>query len=443
MTPRTPVPFDRDVVNEIVRAQGFEVGRASIREMNHVVSQIEQKLGVKFIHMEFGIPGFETDRIAIDAEIQALRERKVSHVYAPYVGIPDLTEEAARFVRLFMNVEVPASSCYPTIGAMQGCFVSYALASRMHENRKRIVFLEPGFPSNKMQTRFLGLETTSLDLYDHRGDTLIAALEAEAEKGDVAAIFWSSPNNPSWVCLKEQELQGIGRVCDDHDVLAIEDLAYFGMDTRHDYYRPGEPPYQPTVLRYTPRSVSIISSSKVWSYAGQRCCLNVAHPELMAMRRPALKKWTGTDLVGHGLLHGILYPMTSCVPESPQYGLLALLRAVNRGETGVFEVARKYAQRAKVMKRTFLQNDFQLVYDNDLGEPLADGFYFTVSHPAFATGAELVEALIHYGISAITLETSGSTRVEGIRACVSLTGEDLFETLAYRLERFRKDHPVS
>jgi aspartate/methionine/tyrosine aminotransferase len=440
--PEPSVPYDRDAIAEIIRSQKFDVGHASIREMNTVVSAIEQRLGVRYIHMEFGIPGFPTDDIAIDAEIQALRDKRVSNRYSPYVGIPELKEEAARFVKLFMDLDVPPTSCVPTVGAMQGCFVAMALAGKMDEGRRTILFLEPGFASNKLQTRFLGLDVESVDLYDHRGDKLISTVERLAQSGRLAAVFWSSPNNPSWVVLKERELQGIGRICDETGVLAIEDLAYFGMDTRENYYKPGEPPYQPTIMRYTNRSISIISSSKVFSYAGQRCALMVAHPELMEMTAPNLERWCGTDNVGHALLHGILYPMMSCVAASPQYGLLALLRAVNRGETGVFTVATRYAHRAKQAKRTFMENGFQLVYDNDLGEPLADGFYFTIAHPAFDSGAELLQELLHYGISAITLETTGSTRMEGLRACVSLIGDDQFEVLAHRLRRFQEDHPV-
>ena len=40
-------------------------------------------------------------------------------------------------------------------------------------------------------------------------------------------------------------------------------------------------------------------------------------------------------------------------------------------------------------------------------------------------GADLlVRELLHYGISAITLETTGSCRKEGLRACVSMVGEE-------------------
>jgi aspartate/methionine/tyrosine aminotransferase len=241
--------------------------------------------------------------------------------------------------------------------------------------------------------------------------------------------------------LNEHELAGIGRLCDRYGVLAIEDLAYFGMDLRQDVLVPGEPPFQPTVLRYAESAVSIISSSKMFSYAGQRIAIAVLHPALAERRHTDLTARLGSPLVRHAFMHGILYPLTASVPETPQYGLFALLRAANAGDRSLFEPAREYARRAKAMKAIFLGQGFRLVYDNDLGEPLSDGFYFTLSYPGFDDGAELIVELLHYGVSAITLDATGSCRKEGLRACVSLTSPERYAELEDRVTAFHRDHP--
>ena len=89
------------------------------------------------------------------------------------------------------------------------------------------------------------------------------------------------------------------------------------------------------------------------------------------------------------------------------------------------------------MKKLFTDNGFQIVYDRDEDNPIADGFYFTFSYPGFS-GDELLEKLIYYGISAISLDITGSERKEGIRACVSLVGRDQFDDLEYRLKKFHE-----
>ncbi|MCZ6669502.1 MAG: pyridoxal phosphate-dependent aminotransferase [Acidobacteria bacterium] len=439
--PETSIPLDPGAIRRIIEKQEFDFRTASIREMNKLVNCIEAELGIRFLRMEFGIPGLPAPPIAIEAEVEALRRGEVAHVYSPFEGIPELKEEASRFVHLFLDLDVPPACCVPTVGAMQGCFASLAVASRRHPDRKTVLFLEPGFPVNKLQTRLLGLKTAQIDFYDHRAEKLIQAVETRAKKGDLCAVIWSSPNNPSWIVLKETELEGLGAICDRFDLLAIEDLAYFGMDTRQDYSIPGRPPFQPTVLRYTRRGICIISSSKIFSYAGQRIALSILSPGLLENDNHNLVERFGTSNTLHAFVHGVLYPNTACVPETPQYGLLALLKAANRGDRSLFRAGKEYARRAAIMKKLFLGNGFHLVYDNDLGEPLADGFYFTIAYPGFDLGVDLQLRLLHYGISAITLETAGSCRKEGLRACVSLVSDDQFPILEQRLQQFRQDHP--
>ena len=86
-------------------------------------------------------------------------------------------------------------------------------------------------------------------------------------------------------------------------------------------------------------------------------------------------------------------------------------------------------------------NGFEIVYDKDLDVDIADGFYFTFSYPGM-TGIEMLDELVYYGISAISLNITGSKRTEGARACVSLVSHDQLPDLPKRLKAFQKDHPV-
>ena len=92
------------------------------------------------------------------------------------------------------------------------------------------------------------------------------------------------------------------------------------------------------------------------------------------------------------------------------------------------------------MKKVLLRNGFYLVYDNDMGEPLADGFYFTVQYPGM-TDLELTKALMYYGISVYPLDTMGSNE-QGVRICTSFfkpEQEPLFEE---RIGHFHRTHPT-
>jgi len=435
------IPLDAEAVGRIITESGIDLRTASIREMNRVVNEIETALDIQFIRMEFGIPGLPTNPLAVEAEIDALANRGLTNRYAPFDGIPELKTEAARFALNFMNVKIPAWCCVPTVGAMQGGFLAQAVAGRIDSKKDTILFLEPSFPVNHQQTKFLGLKQDGIDFYDYRGERLVRALDERLSRGDVAAVLWSSPNNPTWIILSEAELEGMGEVMDRHHTIAIEDLAYFGMDFRNDCGTPGEPPYQSTIARHMKRYFSIVSSSKMFSYAGQRIAITYIAPDLMEERSENLEQYFGTPKAGYAFVHGGIYPTTASVPEGPQHGLLALMRAANDGKIRFTDDIREYAERAAVMKRLFVEQGFRIVYDTDLGKPLADGFYFTFSYPGIEEGHELVRRLLHYGISAITLDSAGSVRTEALRGCVSLVRESQFEDLENRLRRFREDHP--
>jgi hypothetical protein len=141
------------------------------------------------------------------------------------------------------------------------------------------------------------------------------------------------------------------------------------------------------------------------------------------------------------MIYGALYALSAGVAHSVQYGLAALLKAVNEGSYDFINKVKKYGEKAVIMKRIFTVNGFTIPYDTDLDQPLADGFYFTVAYPGMK-GSELLEKLFYYGISAISLEITGSKKKDGLRACVSHVSEDQFDDLETRLRKFHEDHPV-
>jgi aspartate/methionine/tyrosine aminotransferase len=186
----------------------------------------------------------------------------------------------------------------------------------------------------------------------------------------------------------------------------------------------------------------LISSSKVFSYAGQRIGVVAISDKLYKRSYPDLLRYYSTQKFGHSLVYGALYGLSAGVTHSVQYGFAALLKAVNDGSYNFREDLLEYGRKAAEMKRMFISNNFRLVYDRDLDEPLADGFYFTISYPEMS-GSQLLEELLYYGISTISLDISGSDRHEGLRACVSLVAREQFGDLDARLKKFSDDHPVN
>jgi len=410
-------PINAGIVSQKLKESNLKsIGKASIREIKRLVDTIEQSTGDRFIRMEMGIPGLPPVAIGTKAEIEALK-KGVAAIYPDIHGIPQLKKEISRFVKLFIDIDVNPAGCLPTVGSMQGSFASFMTVNKMYLNKDTILFIDPGFPVHKLQLQVQGVPWESFDVYNFRGDKLREKLESFLTKGNISTILYSNPNNPSWICFTDRELKIIGELAEKYNVVIIEDLAYIAMDFRKDMSQPGKPPYQPTVAKYTGNYILL---SIVIFIVEQSSYLAIIFMKFFKTILQIIK----------------LVPAHQ-IPHSAQYALAAILKAVNKGEYNFVDVVREYGEKARIMKKLFTDNGFQIVYDRDEENPIADGFYFTFSYPGF-TGEELLEKLIYYGISAISLDITGSERTEGIRACVSLVGRDQFDDLEYRLKKFHE-----
>ncbi len=437
MNKNTPINYDT-VKDKISKCKKSKVGNASIREIVRIVNEIETETGEKFIRMEMGVPGLTPPEIGTEAEIAALR-RGVAAKYPMIDGVADLKDEAQRFVKLFLDLDISREHCLPSVGSMQGSYATFSVINRTDRNKEGTLFIDPGFPVQKQQVRMMGHDFMSFDVYNYRGEALHDKLESYLKTGKVSSIMYSNPNNPSWICFTERELQIIGELATKYDAVVIEDLAYFGMDFRKDFAQPGVAPYQPTVAHYTDNYILLISSSKVFSYAGQRVGIIAVSGKLFEREYPDLTRYFPNKQFGHSLVFGALYSLSSGVTHSSQYAVAAMLKAVNDGEFKFIDHVKEYGRRAKIVKRIFTENDFSIVYDKDENEKIADGFFFTFSYPGFS-GVDLLEEMLYYGISSISLNITGSERTEGLRACVSQINGHQFEQLETRLKAFYKDH---
>ena len=274
-----------------------------------------------------------------------------------------------------------------------------------------------------------------------RGEALEKELERHFQSGRIAAMLFSNPNNPSWMCLTERELEIIGRLATLYNVLVIEDLAYLNMDFRDkDRGTPYEPPYQPTVGRYTNNCVHMISCSKMFSYAGQRGAIVAMNPYLAHRRFPSLAERYGNDgEFIRNFVYIVLYSLSSGVTHSVQHAMAAMFKAACQGKIDFVNNTREYARRAKIVKEIMIKNGFHIVYDQDADEQeVGDGFFFTFGYKDW-TGEKMLNKLIYYGISAISLSSTGAKR-EGMRGCVSCIRDDQYELLDERLALFNRDY---
>ena len=433
------LPIDKATLADVLKQMDIlEISRATIRQSGAIARALEKATATEFLHLEMGIPGLPPTKVGIEAEKSAL-DAGVASEYPNMYGIPKLKEQSSRFLKAFLDIDVSPLGCIPTVGSMQGSFSTFLLCAHLEPQKDTILFIDPGFPVQRTQARILGIKSDSFDIYEYRGDKLRDKLESHLKGGNVSALIYSSPNNPAWFNLTEEELKTIGELATKYDTIVIEDLAYMCMDFRKPLGRPYEPPYQPTVAKYTDNYIIMMSGSKMFSYAGQRIAIIAISDGLYHREYPLLKEWYRMSRLGDAYVFAVLYAVSSGASHSAQYALAEMLRAAADGELDFVTAAAEYARRASVTKKMFKENGFHIVYDMDGDEPVSDGFFYTVGYEGLSSG-ELMGELIRYGISTIALSTTGS-RQDGVRICVSqLNRPEQFDLLEERLRLFAIDH---
>lgn len=432
-------PISKDTFDAAVeRLMILDLGSATIRQICSLAAEIEREAGEPMIHLEIGNPGLEAENLGVRAEMAAL-ERGVANKYPPIQGIPELKKAGSDFLKAFIDIDMPGKGIIPTVGSMQGSFTLQLILSQRLKEKDTMLFLNPGFPAHISQAKLLGIKTEQFDIYKYRGKALEAKLESILEKGNVTGMLYSNPNNPAWTNLTEEELEIIGRLATKYDCIVLEDLAYFGMDFRHDISCPGKAPFGATVARYTDNYILMLSGSKIFSYAGQRIALVCISPAVFDRKYEFFENFYQMPAFGDAYVFGVLYCASSGTSHSAQHGMAAMLEAAAKGELHFIDHCSEYGRRAALVKKIFTDHGFNIVYDMDGETPIADGFFFTIGYPGM-TGTQLQEELIRYGVSSIALASTGSEQ-DGIRACVSMIRDDEeFARLERFLKKFKEDH---
>lgn len=431
-------PIDPKLIDSLVGEMGInDFAKATIREVKLVAARAEKQSGVEFIKMEMGIPGLPAAKVGVEAQMKALGNG-IANLYPDIQGLPELKNEASRFVKAFIGIDIAPEGCVPVCGSMQGTFASFLTCSQADSKKDTVLFIDPGFPVQKMQLQVMGVKYETFDVYSYRGERLGEKLESYLKQGNICAIVYSNPNNPSWICLNEEELKTIGQLATQYDAIVMEDLAYFAMDFRRDLSKPFLPPYQPTVGRYTDNYILLISGSKAFSYAGERIGVTCISDKLFHRHFDELAARYGGLTFGPVFSTRMLYALSSGTSHSAQYAMAAMLRAASNGEYDFRSEVSVYGKRAHQLKEIFLRHGFHIVYDKDLDEPVADGFYFTIGYKNMSSG-QLAYELMSYGVSAICLVTTGSDQ-EGLRVCTSFIEDHQYAQLEERMSIWEENH---
>lgn len=432
-------PIDKDILEGTLKEFEIpDITTATIRQIMALANTLEEKAGEEMVHLELGNPGIPSEKIGVEAEVEALR-KGVANQYPNIAGIKELKENGSKFIKAFLDIDIDPIGIVPTVGSMQGSFTLMILLKQRLPEKDTLLMLFPGFPAQRHQAKLLGMNLEGFDIYNYRGKKLEAKLEEYFKSGRITAMLYSNPNNPAWTNLTDEELEIIGRLATKYAVIVLEDLAYMGMDFRKDFSHPYKAPFISTVAKYTDNYILLISASKIFSYAGQRIAMVCMSNAVYNRHYETFENFYEMPKFGDAYVYGVLYCSSSGTSHSAQYALAKMLEKAAEGELNFVDHTREYGRRGGLVKKILADNGFELVYKLDGSEPIADGFFLTATYGDMG-GEELQKELLRYGVAAISLPSTGSKQ-DGVRITVSMIYDDHhFEMLAARLKKFNEDH---
>ncbi len=430
------LPIDINTIDLAANSLGIvSLESATIQQIRALTSELEKRSGETFVRLELGDPGLPPVEVGVRAECAALK-RGVAGYYPKIEGVKTLKHAGSQFLKLFHNINLEPKFILPIAGSALGSFSLMLLLKHVAPTRQKILILGPAFPLHINQAKIVGYTPVIIDIDEVRGERLAEALETALAGDDVAAIIYSVPNNPSWLTLSLAELKIIGDAANRHQIIVIEDQANCGMDFRTDYSFPGREPYIPTVARYTPLYVMLLSASKIFSYAGERIGLVCISKDVYNLQSDALLSTYATNVLGDSYVYGLLGNITAGTANAAQFALTAMLDAACDGGIDFIDDAREYDLRSALAKQTFIEAGFNIIYKRDDDDRnISNGICFTIGYDNM-TSVELQKNLLAFGISTLSLLPTGSKRYGVTVSVASLTSPDRFADMQNRLRLF-------
>jgi len=255
-----------------------------------------EREGREIIHLEIGEPDFETPLHIREAAAAALRAGETH--YCPAAGIPELRDEAARYLSTSRHIRVDPANVLVGTGAKP--FLFFTILATCNPGDE-VVYPDPGFPIYESAIRWAGATPVALPLLEERDFAFdLADLESRLSPRTKLVIL-NSPQNPTGGALSPDETAKAAALLADSAAWVLSDEVYSQMVYDGDFASVAS---HPGLLE---RTILLDGLSKTYAMTGWRCGF-AAVPEPLV--DPLVRFFVNS---------------TSCVPPFVQFAGVAAL----------------------------------------------------------------------------------------------------------------------
>lgn len=194
----------------------------------HFEAMNRKQAGQPIIMLSVGDHDFDTPNETVEACVTAVRGGH--HHYTQLPGVPRLREAMARASTRCTGVETSAAE---VIVAPGGQFALYAAVQGTLDKGDHAVVVAPYYATypgtfKAAEADFTVVEAEARDGFQPRAEAIRAAL-----RPNTRAILINTPNNPTGAVYSRESLEGIARLCVEHDLWLLSDEVYWTMADGH------------------------------------------------------------------------------------------------------------------------------------------------------------------------------------------------------------------
>lgn len=212
------------------------------------------------INLGQGICDLPTEPLVMEGAIEAIRDGRSA--YSRLDGIGPLREAIAKKLKSYNGVDVdPDTEIVVTIGATGG-FATAAMATL--DAGDEVILFEPfyGYHHNPLRTLGVGMRFVELKRPGWRFEEEdLRAAFTEKTRG----LVLCTPSNPCGKVFTSEELDLIGRICEEHDAWIYTDEIY-----EYIVYEGNRHVSLASMERFRERTITISGFSKTFSITGWR-----------------------------------------------------------------------------------------------------------------------------------------------------------------------------
>jgi aspartate aminotransferase len=219
-----------------------------------------ERQGREIVHLEIGEPDFDTPEHVKEAATAALRAGETH--YCPTAGIPELREEAARYLSRTRAVDIDPARVLVANGAKP--FLFFTILATCNPGDE-VVYPDPGFPIYESAIRWLGATPVPLPLEEERDFAFdLADLESRLTPRTKLVIL-NSPQNPTGGALSAKETEQAAALLAESGAWVLSDEVYSRMVYDGEFASVAS---YPGMLE---RTVVLDGFSKTYAMTGWRC----------------------------------------------------------------------------------------------------------------------------------------------------------------------------